>query len=196
MSAERQTVLRQGALLILALLFLGGCRGGDQEAPDRGGGEKATDEPAGQQLAPNYRGIIEEYRSVLAQDPHNLAAIIGLGNALYESGHWGEAVIAYEQALRINPHNAEVTTDMGICYRNLGMYDEAIKAFMRALVFEPANQDALFYLGAVYAYDKKDRGKAISTWDRLLRVAPKHPRAEELREKMEQLRRAGRQGTS
>ena len=33
---------------------------------------------------------------ILAGDPHNLAAMIGLGNAYSESGAWREAIIEYE----------------------------------------------------------------------------------------------------
>jgi cytochrome c-type biogenesis protein CcmH/NrfG len=196
MSVARQAVLLQGALLLLGALVLGSCRGGDQAAPAGGSGVKAPSGQAEQQLAPSVRGVIEEHRSVLAKDPHNLAAIIGLGNALYESGSWGEAVLAYEQALRIDPHSAEVLTDMGTCYRNLGMYSEAVKAFDKALAFEPTNQDALFHLGAIYAYDRKDRAKAIAVWDRLLHVAPKHPRADEIRSAVERFRADERQGAS
>jgi len=64
------------------------------------------------------------------------------------------------------------------------------------LMFEPANQDALLHLGAIYIYDKKDRAKAIGIWERLLHVAPKHPRADEIRDAVERLRDEGRQGAS
>jgi cytochrome c-type biogenesis protein CcmH/NrfG len=186
MGSKRQMALRCAAVLVLAGV-LAGCRGGDQAASDGAGGSE-------QQLAPNYAGIIEEYRSVLTKDPHNLAAIIGLGNALFEEARWREAVLAYEQALQLDPHNAQILTDMGICYRNLGMYQEAINSLTRALNVEPVHQEALFNLGAVFAYDRPDRGRAIEIWNRLLHVAPKHPRAEEVQTALRKLRAAGGEG--
>src|SRR5512134_2688043 len=67
----------------------------------------------GEARPPYYPGLIEEYRTVLAEDPHNLAALIGSGNAYYDSGEWKKAVSMYEGALAIDPRNADVRTDMG-----------------------------------------------------------------------------------
>ena len=186
MSNARTIYFTLSGLLAL-LLLVSGCRGGENTK------QAASPAPAipssDQDRTPYYYGLIEEYQTVLAEDPHNLAAITALGNALFDAGQWKEAIRHYEQALLINPHNADVITDMGTCYRNLGMPDKAIAEFQRALNIEPVHQNALYNLGVVYAYDKRDYRNAMDVWDRLLHVAPKHPRADSLRAAMLTFRR-------
>jgi len=174
--------------LLACLLAAGGCTKDDQRS------SAPADRPAAEKgQKPYYYGLIEEYRNVLAGDPHNLAALIALGNAYYDAGQWKLAIQHYEQALRLNPHMADVVTDMGTCYRNLGMPDRAITQYEKALTIEPTHQNALLNLGIVYGYDRKDYAKAIASWEQLLHVSPKHPKAEYLQATMAQFRKAMRQ---
>ena len=165
------------AVLLLAGVTTGGCK---QQTSDPGPGPDGPVPAKG--ALPYYQGLIEEYRSNLAADPHNLAATIGLANALSDSGQWQEALRYYRVALDLDPHNADVITDMGTCYRNLGHVDKALEAYERALKVDTTHQSTLLNLGVAYGFDKKDYAKAIEAWDRLLHVAPNHPKAAYLRE--------------
>lgn len=179
---------------LLALMIIGGCR--DQAKDSAGPGHHAAEQTTAEKSkTPYYYGLIEEYQSILAGDPHNLAVIIALGNAFFDAGQWKQAIRHYEQALLLDPANADVITDMGTCYRNLGMPDRAIAEYDRALKREPAHQNALFNLGVVYGFDRKDYGTAIRYWEQLLHVSPKHPRADYLQATMAQFRKAMRQKT-
>jgi len=179
--------LLTGALLLAA----GGCRKDEQGVS---GQEKQATAEKGQ--TPYYYGLIEEYQNVLAGDPHNLAALIALGNAYFDAGQFKLAIQYYEQALRLNPHIADVVTDMGTCFRNLGMPDRAITQYEKALTMEPTHQNALFNLGIVYGYDRKDYSRAINYWQQLLHISPKHPKADYLQATMAQFRKAMRQKTN
>ena len=177
--------------VVVTLLAAGGCRKNEQKAAeqvDRAAAEKGQ--------APYYDGLIEEYQSVLAGDPHNLAALTALGNAYYDIGKWKPAIQYYEQALLLNPHQADIITDMGTCFRNLGMPDRAINLYERTLAIEPTHQNALFNLGVVYGFDRKDYAKAITYWERLLHVSPKHPKAEYLQATMAQFKKAMKKRTN
>ena len=174
--------------VLLCVLAAGGCKKNEQQAsspPERSSAAKGQ--------SPYYYGLIEEYQNVLAGDPHNLAALVALGNAYYDAGQWKLAVQYYEQALRLNPHLPDVVTDMGTCYRNLGMPDRAITQYEKALTMEPANLNALFNLGIVYGFDRKEYARAITYWEELLHVSPKHPKAEYLQGTMAQFRKAMKQ---
>ena len=163
------------------------AEGPEQKAPDQKGAASTT--------TPYFYGLIEEYRGILAEDPHNLAAIIALGNAYFDAGQWKQAIKHYEQALLLDPANTDVITDMGTCYRNLGAPDRAIVEYERALKREPMHQNALFNLGIVYGFDKKDYAKAIRYWEQLLHVSPKHPRAGFVLATIAQFKKAARQKT-
>ena len=180
--------------LLFALTITGGCRDSQKDAA--GPGHHAPEQAAAEKSkTPYFYGLIEEYQRVLAEDSHNLAAIIALGNAYFDAGQWKQAIQYYEQALLLDPANADVISDMGTCYRNLGMPGRAIEEYERALKREPTHQNALFNLGIVYGYDRKDYATAIRYWEKLLHVSPLHPRADYLQATIAQFKKAMRQKT-
>ncbi len=143
---------------------------------------------------PYYYGLVEEYRRVLEEDPNNLAAIIGLGNAYLESGAWREAIEQYQQALRIDPQNADVHTDMGTAFRNIGMIDRALAEYRQALAHEPGHLNARYNMGIVYAYDLHNYSVAIHVWEELLRISPNHPQADYMKNCIVTFRKAAGKG--
>jgi tetratricopeptide (TPR) repeat protein len=130
---------------------------------------------------PYYDGLIQDFRTTLAGDPNNLAALIGLGNAYFDSGQWKPAATMYEHALLLDPQNADVRTDMGTAYRNIGMPDRALAEYRTALESEPGHVSARYNMGIVLAHDKKDYRAAIRIWDELLKIAPNYPHADDIR---------------
>lgn len=176
-------------LLLAAVMTAGGCT--KEEKHEAGAGPQAA---ADQGQTPYYYGLIEEYQNVLAQDPHNLAAITALGNAFYDAGEWRQAIEYYQRALRLAPHDAGIITDMGTCYRNMGLPERAIREYERALRIQPSYQNALLHMGIVYGHDLKEHAKAIMYWEQLLHVAPKHPEAERLRASIAQFKHAQGKG--
>jgi tetratricopeptide (TPR) repeat protein len=162
----------------VCFLILPGCRKADEK--------KVRTIPFAVQHAPrvepvqlpDYEGLILEYRSVLAEDPNNTAAIIGLANAYSASGAWQEAIEQYERALKHHGRSADLHTDIGKVYRNLGMPGRALAEYRKALEYEPGNMDARYNMGIVYAFDLRKYGVAIHVWEELLRLAPNHPKAD------------------
>ncbi len=142
---------------------------------------------AEQAKIPDYAGLISEYQSMLVEDPENLAVLVALGNAYYDSGAWRNAIIAYERALQIEPRNADIRTDLGTSYRNLGQYDRALIEYHLALEFDPSHLNARYNMGIVYANDKKDARAAVHVWQEILKLAPNYPQAEFLRSNIAKL---------
>src|SRR5512144_2508877 len=165
-------------LLLVAVILLAlplGCskpQDGKPSPVPRGQEESGK---SGDAKTPYYSGLIEEYRTVLAEEPNNLVALIGSGNAYYDSGEWKMAIAMYERALVIDPRNADVRTDMGTAYRNLGMIDRALAEYRLALQHEPGHLNARYNMGIVYANDKKNDAAAIQVWEEILKIAPNYP---------------------
>lgn len=88
-------------------------------------------------------------RNTLAKDSTNLAARIELGNVLYDTGNWSEAIIHYKSAARLDPQRSTTIVDLGVCYYNLGQFAAAESLFQHALTLDPAQSVALFNLGIV-----------------------------------------------
>ncbi|MDH4161776.1 MAG: tetratricopeptide repeat protein [Nitrospirota bacterium] len=182
--------LQQGVAVVLVFALAAGASCKRQDRTAAGDDSRQERSAAPEATTPYYQGLIDEYRSILAEDPHNLAAVIALGNAYYDAHQWKGAIHYYEQALTIDPHSADVMTDMGTSYRSLGMIDKAIETYERAVSIEPGHQNALFNLGVVYGQDKKDYRKAIAAWDQLLHIAPKHPQADTIKSSLHAYRQA------
>ena len=144
---------------------------------------------------PDYHGLIDEYRTTLKEDPDNLAAMIALANAYYDSGIWRDAIRYYERALTRDPLNADVRTDLGTAYRNQGKPDRALAQYRLALKHEPGHLDARYNMGVVYAFDIKNYPVAIHVWEELLRLAPNHPHADDIRTCIVTFKKSLRKGT-
>lgn len=179
--------MKKPAVILFLAFFIGllfdcsGCSKTDEKKPDAGSGPQNNGEKSGGAQVPYYYGLIQEYKTILAEDPHNLAAMIALGNAYYDSGHWKQAAALFERALILDPRNADVRTDMGTSFRNMGMPDRALYEYRRALAHEPMHQNARYNMGIVYAYDKKDYATAVRVWEDLLRMFPNNPHADYMR---------------
>jgi tetratricopeptide (TPR) repeat protein len=177
------------------LLLLCGCRKtGTRKAPD----VPLATEPAtqhGELQSPYYSGLIEEYQSMLAEDPNNRAAIIALGNAYFDNGQWKEAITIYERALIFNPIDVDVRTDLGTAYRNIGMTDRALAEYRIALEHDPGHLTARYNTGVVYATNKKNYKEAIRIWEDLLKIAPNYPQAEQMKSMILTYRKALKKDT-
>lgn len=171
-------MFRYGIIAAVLAVMVSGCSRSGEQRPS---GQTAGQEAAAEQQSPYYYGLIEEYKRLLVEDPDNLAALVALGNAYYDSGHWKESVIYYERALRIDPDNADIRTDMGTAYRNMGMPERALTEYRKALEYNPGHQNARYNMGIVYAYDKRDYRAAIRIWEDLLKMSPNHPHSEQMR---------------
>ena len=176
------------AVAVLLLALPAGCGKPQDKKPSPAPRTVEGVKKPGEARTPYYPGLIEEYRTILAEDPHNFVALIGSGNAYYDSGEWKKATSMYEQALAIDPRNADVRADMGTAYLNLGMPDRAIAEYRLALQHEPGHLNARYNLGIVYANNKKDYAAAIRVWEEILKIAPNYPRADHLRAMIEALK--------
>jgi tetratricopeptide (TPR) repeat protein len=165
-------------IVFLLFAFGMGCdRPREQVRPTVVPAHQATTE---QQL-PYYYGLIEEYKTILAEDPNNLAGLIALAHAYAGSNQWDNAITLYEHAVRIDPHDADLHTDLGIAYRNVGQVDRALGEFRKAVDNNPMHQNARFHMGIVYAFDKKNYPAATRVWRELLHISPNHVEADYMR---------------
>jgi tetratricopeptide (TPR) repeat protein len=194
MNPVNDTIKRISFFAAACFLLFAGCRQSDEK-------EIKTIPPLAEHgptsesnQNPYYYGLIEEYRTILAEDPDNVAAIIALGNAYLESAAWREAIKQYERALRYAPRNADVHTDMGTAYRNLAMPDRALAHYRLALQHEPGHLNARYNIGVLYAFDYRDYGVAVRVWEELLRLAPNYPNANYMRNCMVTFRKTAEKG--
>ena len=111
----------------------------------------------------------------LNSNPHDVAAMVELGNLSFDSSQWSAAIGYYTRALNETPHNPDVRTDMGIAYYYTGDADRALKEFDQALKDDPRHAQTLYNIGVVKLGGKNDAKGAVAAWETLLKIAPSYP---------------------
>ncbi len=107
------------------------------------------------------------YEEVLERYPENAAAMMYLGDLLYdfypESGH--EGVELWSQAVEIDPGLAGAHNSLGIHLCHVGQYEDGIHHIDTALELEPDNPDFLFNVTQLYMVHFP-QVQEIKGWDR------------------------------
>lgn len=115
-----QTILSGFLILILAAVFVTGCRAKyvRQEVP--------------------------------AEDILRSKEIAQEGNIAFARSDYYAALIKYLEAMRLNPYDEQLLNRLGIAYAQLKFYNEARQAFERAVDLDPKLAYAVNNIGSVY----------------------------------------------
>jgi tetratricopeptide (TPR) repeat protein len=120
---------------------------------------------------------------LLEKDSTNVQARVRLGDVLYDTGNWSEAIVHYRAAVRRDSSLATALVDLGVCYYNLGHFDQAEEHFRLALAREPRQPVALYNLGIVHE-SREDYRTALEYFHRSLNTDPPEAMKQELMEAM------------
>ncbi|MFQ5584209.1 MAG: tetratricopeptide repeat protein [Calditrichia bacterium] len=138
--------------------------------------QQTPSQPVTEQQTPPDPAIIEETAAALKKDPNNLALNVEMGNLLFDSQRFSEAIPYYEKAIEIHPHEADVIVDLGVCYYNLENFEKASELFQQALEVNPDHVNALYNTGVV-ALKLKKMDVLMEAWGKLVQTAPESPQA-------------------
>ena len=121
--------------------------------------------------SPTQQTSSDSLRRVLEKDSTNVEAQVRLGDVLYDTANWSEAIVHYRAAVRRDSSLGNALVDLGVCYYNLGDANEAERDFLLALQRDPHQPVALFNLGVVYER-RSDAGRALESYHRALQSGP------------------------
>jgi tetratricopeptide (TPR) repeat protein len=113
----------------------------------------------------------QELRDLLARDSTNVEARTQLGNVLYDTGNWKDAIPQYVFVLGRDSTRVPVLVDIGVCYFNLSQPDVAESYFKKALVLDPHQSVAHFNMGIVRE-SRRDFAGAMSAYHLALEASP------------------------
>src|SRR5687768_3904909 len=114
------------------------------------------------------------YRQVLAQLPHNAAAHVYLGIALFDQRRFEESAQSYRRALAIQKHFPVAWNNLGNSLRMLGEIDEADRCLQTAIDQKPDYLSPLKNRGTLWIWaGEVDRG--LRWYHEALRLAPEDP---------------------
>ena len=84
---------------------------------------------------------------ILAAEPDNATALVGLGEMEYRAQHFEEAQRLLQRATRVKPESAAAWLALGVVACETGKLDAALAALSQAVWLEPRNAKAHSYLG-------------------------------------------------
>ena len=93
---------------------------------------------------------LQSYERALAIEPQNVAALLGMGDALYENGNYSDALHYYEQATAFDP-SARGYRGQGNALCAQGEYNRSLPLFDKSLSRNPLDVDALLGKGLALA---------------------------------------------
>ncbi|HYN42392.1 MAG TPA: protein kinase, partial [Thermoanaerobaculia bacterium] len=93
-------------------------------------------------------GAAAAFRKVLARQPADVEALLGLADALLYAGKAGEAEEAARRALAASPAYWAAPNKLGVVLVSAGRVEEAVAAFRRAVELAPGNARSLVNLGS------------------------------------------------
>lgn len=113
-------------------------------------------------------------KQAVALDTAYYEAYLQLGLLGLRTGKYKLAESSFSQGLPLSsdPEIQKVFHfNLGLTYSQIDFHDKAIQQFRKAVEIDSQDVDALKYLSRTYA-DKSDLSNAVTTYDRMLRIAP------------------------
>ena len=128
------------------------------------------------------------YRSYpLSQSP---AFYLVWGNFLFRRGRLEDARDRLLRCLQLSPDEGEARHNLAVVYSALGHPNEAARHLKELVSREPGNAKAALTLGVIQMNVHKDPAAALPNFKRLLKLAPHHPDAEQIRGAVAQIEAA------
>jgi tetratricopeptide (TPR) repeat protein len=136
-------------------------------------------QPPVEGASPVQQGEADSLRLVIAKDTTNVPARVRLGDVLFDTGNWSEAIVQYRSAIRQDSTLVNAIVDLGVCYYNLGDAREAERHFRLGLQRDPRHPIALFNLGIV-CERRNDTKQALDYYHKALETNPPDPMKQSL----------------
>jgi Flp pilus assembly protein TadD len=123
------------------------------------------------QLSGNFDMAITLYKKILSHTPDSQPALLGLGNALYQTNQLQDARTIFEQVETRTPNQADAEMGLARIDVRKHQFDDAIRHYQGILRSAPDNLWALAGLGVTY--DLQNRfTEAQATYRKALKTHP------------------------
>lgn len=127
--------------------------------------------------------VIKEYEKKLAHDPHNVAALEGVGEVYYDQRNWERVWSVYKTLFDISAAHPDfnlalITRRMGVAAFNLKKYDDALNSLILSTKREPDVFETNYYLGRSF-FEKNINDKAIICFKKCKLLAPERTEVNE-----------------
>jgi len=159
---------------VLPFLVIGGCN------LDFDGTPKASPELASQ---------IAAAESAVFADENDASRRVAVADLYAEAGRVFEAADQLKKATELDPSRGGARVKLAELYQRIGYYTEAFIELRHCIERNPAEADCLYAIGGILKADGTPSGldQAREVWERLISVAPNHPKAEAAKKGLAQI---------
>jgi tetratricopeptide (TPR) repeat protein len=129
----------------------------------------------------NFAEAVKEFRAALSLNPVSVAAHVGLGVALQETGDAVGAVTQFQKAIQLDPHDAAAHYHLAVAFGREGNLNEAKAELVETLKLRPDSAEAHYTLGLLlvdWPYPKDFAG-AAKQFEEALKYKANFPEAHE-----------------
>lgn len=121
----------------------------------------------------DFQGAEQAYQKSLSINPNNLVALNNLAYVYIQLKNYSRAEESFLKSLKLNPHYIHTYISLVDFYQNYytEKKSEIEKVLLEGLKKAPENENLLLVLAAYYR-DTGQKGKAIETYERILRQRP------------------------
>jgi Flp pilus assembly protein TadD len=84
---------------------------------------------------------LEQFRQIVDMDPDDYFSHFGYASALFDAGHYQEAVQEYREAIRLKPDYSAAIRDLGRALEKIGAFDEAMQVYREGMPIAERNGD-------------------------------------------------------
>lgn len=137
-----------------------------------------------------FMALVNDRKQRLEEDPNDREALLFLGNANYDIVRYDTAKGYYQRYLELDPDHIGARTDLATTYYKTDDLDSAVQELRTVLERAPDHEAALFNLGLILVKDMQDQEGAIEAWEQLLEKHPAHPKADEIRQEIKEMKKS------
>lgn len=120
--------------------------GSDKRAPDPRSAAKSSEQfqsGLGFYKEGQYKEAIDEFMSIIKENPRHGSAFQYLGDAYFRIGELENAIKAYENARTLQPENMNILENMGVIFANMGDFKKAVWQWGEVLKNDPDRTDII-----------------------------------------------------
>jgi tetratricopeptide (TPR) repeat protein len=115
---------------------------------------------------------IDQLKNVLAGNPNDFSALVGLGDVYFDMKNTEEAIKYFLRAEKLRPNDIHVLDDLGTLYSRQGNSDQAMAKFQAAYNSDPSHLNSLYNIARIYMMEKQNIPKAVELLKEILTKNP------------------------
>jgi len=119
----------------------------------------------------NLPAAEKEYRAALQEYPYSATTLNNLGNLLYRTGRYDEALTYFQKSIGAEPEFADAYNNIGLIYEARNDFENAERYYRKAAEIDPRLHQAYINLGDIYL-SKKEYARAEEYYRDAMQIAP------------------------